>query len=664
MAEPALPTTNTDWRRPVAIAAGLVTFTILVTTAYVGRTILIPIALGMLIAFILTPVVKWIERRGLGRTPAVLSAIGVAVILFGLVAWMVVWQMTALADDLPNYSASITTKIREGREQVLGGAEKGRFGTMLDAIDQAIDPDKAEQAAKEAERLKKKAEREAEKQKAKGKMGGGAGPAFRPEPKEAADPVAAEEPKVIEVKAAPGPVGFDWMGQVVNPAAELAGQFAFAFILAVFMLFKKEDLRNRVIRLVGEDERMMATTRAVDDASRRVSRYLFMQLLINTCYGVIVTIALALIGVNYFLLWGLLATVMRYVPYIGTWLGLIPPVITSFAMSEGWFQPIAVFAVYGALELFSNNVVEPRAYGTSTGLSEVAQLVATAFWALIWGPIGLILAAPMTVCMLVLGKYVPQLRFMEVVLGDEQVLAPPIRVYQRLISRDQDEALEVAEESVESSSLEATYDAVLLPALGMVAKAEQGRILTEAEAKSAYQSVREITDDLAEADWAARPAQDDTPAVRLYTVAARDEGDEVALGMLTGLLGTREWTVTVAGSGKLTSEVADEVGRLAPPVVLVGSVPPGGKAHIRYLCKRLRARCPETHIVVGYWGEIEGETQAGAGSEADIGADKVCTTIAATAQHLRSWRAVSDLSDKPADPRPASPAEIGTASAR
>ena len=214
-----------------------------------------------------------------------------------------------------------------------------------------------------------------------------------------------------------------------------------------------------MIRLTG-DAQVTTTTKAADDASKRISRYLFMQLLINTAFGVIITVGLLAIGVDYALLWGFLASLMRYVPYIGTWLGLIPPAGRSrCAMSDGWWQPITVLALYVGLEVICNNVFEPWLYGTSMGLSEVAQLVAAAFWAFLWGPIGLILSGPLTVCLLVLGKYVPRFQFLEVLLGDEPALgAGRAAFYQRLTARDQDEATEVAREELKKSSAEEVFD--------------------------------------------------------------------------------------------------------------------------------------------------------------------------------------------------------------
>ncbi len=623
------PVGQPDWRKWVIGASALVVAATLVATAYLARAIFIPIALAILIAFVLSPIVKWMEKRGLGRLPAVLATVGSAVVVFGLVAWAVSWQMATLTDELPNYTDNIKRKVREAREQLFGSGQ-GRFGSMIEEISEEVDPDKAKG--------------QKEKTEPPGGMTGGFGPVV---PQRTS--VRTETPTEVTVKP-PGSAGLDWVEQLVSPAMEVIGQAAFAFILAVFMLVKREDLRNRLIRLIGQDDRLMATTRAVDDASRRVSRFLFMQLLVNTAFGIVITLTLLAIGAKYALLWGFLASVMRYVPYIGTWLGLIPPVVTSLAMSESLWQPVTIIAVYGGLELISNNIIEPWLYGTNTGLSEVAQLISTAFWALLWGPIGLVLAAPLTVCLLVLGKYVPQLHFLEVLLGDEPVLPPHVSLYQRLAARDQDEATDIATEAVKNSSLESALDDVLVPALSMVTQAEQNHTLTKNEAQFAYEAMREIVAEICEpAEQPSAPVED-APRVELLAVPAHGEADEVILGMFVGLLDPRQWTSIVVGHERLSAEIVAEAGTKCPQVILIGSVPPGGWARARYLCKRLRARCPQAHILVAFAGATDAKEQIAALTNA--GADQVCTSVASTARHLRGWRAVSDVQDPSARPSP------------
>ena len=278
-----------------------------------------------------------------------------------------------------------------------------------------------------------------------------------PAPK--ADPTATK----VEFVASGG----SWVTRapaILSPASEILGQAAFALVLSVFILWKRDDLRNRLIRLIG-DTRLTTATKAVDDVSRRISRYLLMQLVINAVFGVLITVTMFLVGVPYALLWGVLASLMRYIPYLGTWLGLIPAVVVSLAFTDDWWQPVAVIAVYATLELACNNYFEPRLYGSSMGISEVAQLVAAAFWAFMWGPVGLILSGPLTVCLLVLGKNVPGLQFFEVLLGDEPVLGLDVRFYQRLTARDQDEAWQLVRDEAKAKTRTEIFDEVVVPTL-------------------------------------------------------------------------------------------------------------------------------------------------------------------------------------------------------
>ena len=229
-------------------------------------------------------------------------------------------------------------------------------------------------------------------------------------------------------------------------------------VFVIFMLLQREDLRDRIIRLVGASD-VARATEAMDDAAKRISRYLLMQLVINVLYGIPVGIGLYFIGVPNPILWGLLATVLRFIPYLGPVIAALFPIALSFAVAPGWTLPLLTIALFVTLELFSNNVLEPWLYGSSTGLSPVAVLVAAVFWTTLWGPVGLLLSTPLTVCLVVLGRHVPQLGFFDVLLGDEPALPPELKFYQRLLARDPEEATELAEEYLEDEPLEKLYDA-------------------------------------------------------------------------------------------------------------------------------------------------------------------------------------------------------------
>jgi predicted PurR-regulated permease PerM len=237
-----------------------------------------------------------------------------------------------------------------------------------------------------------------------------------------------------------------WIERVralVAPVSEVLVRIAFTVVLVGFMLYSKERMRNRVLRLLGPG-RLTATTKAVDDAGLRISRYLRVQLLLNATFGLILMFALLALNVRFAILWGLAAGVLRYIPYVGAWIGLIPPLLASWAMSDNWWQPVAILGIYAALEFAVANIAEPYFFGHSLGISEVALIISAGFWAFMWGPIGMILSGPITACLLVVSKNVPQMQSLAILLGDDEGLSPPMAFFQRLAARDRDEAWRIA----------------------------------------------------------------------------------------------------------------------------------------------------------------------------------------------------------------------------
>ena len=309
-------------------------------------------------------------------------------------------------------------------------------------------------------------------------------------------------------------------------------------------------------------------------------------------------------------------------PYIGTWIGLILPVLYSFATAPdwggGWGQPIAVFLLYFGLELAVANFLEPWLYGSSMGLSSVAQLVATAFWAYIWGPIGLILASPLTACLLVLGKYIRGAEFLEVLLGDEPALDPPIAFYQRLAARDQDEAATVALEVAKKSGPDVALETVVIPALGMVRRDRDRGELDPAAFRSAIHACHEVAAELADLREAHAPASNER-RVRVLVCPARDQAEAVAAEILEACLEASTWEVRVAGEEMLASELVQAVQEFQPAVVVLIALPPGGLSHCRYLVSRLRAKNSDIRILIGRWGneELLSEDTSGAVKRVD-----------------------------------------------
>jgi hypothetical protein len=391
------------------------------------------------------------------------------------------------------------------------------------------------------------------------------------------------------------------------------------------------------------------TTKAFDDAGHRVSRFLLMQVVVNGTYGLAVAIGLRLMGLEYALLWGFMAAVLRYVPYIGPWIAAILPISLSVAASDGWWQPLGVIGLFLVLELVSNNFMEPWLYGQSIGVSEVALLIAAAFWTFLWGPIGLVLSAPLTVCLVVLGKFVPQLEFLDVLLGDQPALDADMRYYQRVLARDQDEATQLVLEQVKAGDAEQVYDDVLVPALCTAKRDRERDNITPADEAFLHRATREIIEDLGEQLGVPEKTNPSESASKVCVLGccARDGADELSLEMLKQLLPASKWEMATLPSEVLSSELLERAEKSEPAVVCIASLPPGGLAHTRYLCKRLRARCPDIKIVVGRWG-LKGSVDQNRDSLQEAGADWVGTSLVETRNQLNAWLPVFTAKSEPA----------------
>lgn len=588
-----------DWQRALVALSATVVGGAVVAVLYLGRAIFIPVALAIFLAFVLTPVVTRLHRRGLGRTTAVI--VTVSVVLLGSVGIgaVLVQQVAQLANTLPDRRETIKHKIATAKQWIVGDGGESRFGQLIDDVSHIISP--------------------------------------KP----------AEKPQEVVLRDSP------WTAQAdayLSPAAEFIGQAAFTFILTVFILMKREDLRNRVIRLLGSGK-VTTTTKAVDDASQRISKYLFSQLLVNSAYGAVITLGLLLLGVPYSVLWGFIATLMRYVPYIGTWIGLIPPTLFSFATApewgNGWGQPLAVLALFLSLEAFCNNVVEPKVYGQSMGLSEVAQLVSAAFWALLWGPIGLILSGPLTVCLLVLGRHVRRFEFLAVMLGDEPALDPKVAFYQRLAARDQDEAADVATEVAKESGPEAAFDEVIVPALCLARRDRDEGDLDPADLGFIVRAAHEIAEEVAGLHEGPVAAPDEE-RTRVLICPARDEAEHVTAELLALTLDPSRWEVKIAGDETLASELIEMIAEFRPGVVVIATLPPGGLSHARYLVTRVRRRFPNVKLLVGRWGCEENGADERASVPSTDGVDR---TLADTRKRLTELRPLlaAENADRPGE---------------
>jgi predicted PurR-regulated permease PerM len=594
---------------------------VVVGCLYWAQTVLIPVALAVFLTFLLTPLVSLLQRRGLRRTPAVVVVVLIAALVLGGIVWLVAGEVRSVAGDLPEYTENIKEKIKSVQEM---GEETEGLGKMIQAITAQWNLQPASQKDGEADTPTSPA------------------------------PTPAGKPATVILQPE-SPAWLSRLPALLGTAVEVLGGLGLALVLVVFMLLKRENLRDRLIRLAGHG-RMTMLTKALDDAGQRISRFLLVQLFINAGFGLALTLGLFAIQVPHAILWGFLAAVLRYVPYLGSWITAILLFTLSLGVFPGWVQPFLVLASIVGLELAVANLVEPRLFGRSIGVSEVALLVAAAFWAFLWGPIGLILSSPLTVCLVVLGKYVPQLGFLDVLLGDESSLDAHVSYYQRLLARDQDEATQLVLAQAKISGVEEVYDALLVPALNYVKQDRERDDLTEADEKYILRATREIVEDLGERQAAAATAKGalaPTPnasaappphKIRVLGCPGHDEADALALDMLRQLLDAARWDVTVLSLDMLSAEMVALARAKDPPVVCIGAVPTGGLAHTRYLCKRLRAGLPNARIVVGRWG-LKGDVEQNREQLLEAGADQVETTLLETRAHLHEWLPVLDQAE-------------------
>jgi predicted PurR-regulated permease PerM len=612
------------WQRSLSELAATVTVVAIVATLYWAQAVFIPVGMALFLTFLLTPMVRALQRLGAGRAPSVIIVVVVTAFLAGGTLWIVGRELKELLGELPDYSSNITDKIKSIRA-LSAGSE--RLGKMVDEVGGALKsppPSSPDQAPKVGE------------------------------PDAGSEPAEKPAPVVLQ----PGnPPWLEKLPAYLSSAFESLASLALALVLVIFMLLKREDLRNRFLRLVGQG-RMSSTTKAVDDAGQRISRYLLMQAIVNGSFGLALTLGLLVIGVEYAVLWGFLAAALRYVPYVGAWIAAAFPVLLSLATIPSWWAPLEVIGLVLTLELTTANVLEPLLYGQSMGVSAVAQLVSAAFWAFLWGPIGLVLSAPLTVVLLVLGKNVPQLEFLDVLLGDEPPLEPAVAYYQRLLARDQDDAAELVLQAVKSSNPEEVYDQLLVPALCCARRDHERDDLTDADQQFVFRTTRDVLDDLGARESSAEPAPEsseepvpdaapvvrmagvtDRPRVQMLACPARDEADRLALLMLQQLLDPVKWAVEVTAVETLTSELLATVAQESRSVVCIASLPPGGLAHARYLCKRFRAQSPRIKIIVGRWG-LRGNVAANQEELREAGADMAATTLLETRSQLETWHSI------------------------
>ena len=579
-----------------------------IVTLYFARIVLIPFALALLFTFILTPVVKLLERIHFGRIPSAILVVLLSLGACGVVGWTVAKQFSQVVNQLPDYKANIRTKLT---------SLHWKSPHALDNASQTMT--------------------EISKDLATAPTGQRSGDATLTRPT-MMRPTPEAKPIPVEVVKSPA-LPLESMQNVL----ELLASALIVLVFTIFMLIRREDLRNRLISLAG-DGNLRLVTQTLDDASARVSRYLLLQFVVNTCYGIFIGTCLHFIGLPGALLWGVIVGTLRFLPYIGPPLGGIMPLLLSLAVFGGWTRPLIVLGLFVFTELIVSNLVEPFLYGIHTGISSLAILVAAIFWTAIWGPIGLVLSTPLTVCVLVVGRHVPRLRFLQILLGDEPALTPESRFYQRLLAMDHEEARQVLENDLEGKTLEELYDSVLIPALSLAEQDRHQNLLEDANQKFICQSTRELIDEFWEPRSEERAVGVDRgglsiaaaarggPSHKVLCLPARDEADEIVAIMLAQVLetaGHQALCIPLGTAAEMLAQVKDE----RPDVVCISALPPFAIPHARALYAKLRAQDSKLRIVVGLWNSTDDPTKVSRRLGLSEGA-RAFTTLAELRQAL------------------------------
>ena len=589
----AAETPKTALVSPVLVSATII------AGLYFGREIFIPIAIAVLLSFVLGPLVALLRRWHLPRVVAVGAAVVFTLGVVAALATLIGVQVAGLASDVPRYRSTIERKV-EGLRDSPAAHLAAYVANIGQALHDAGNGDKAQKPDAEA------------------KAGA------KPAPNQDAKPARPQaDPLLVEMRQAqPGPL--ETASTLLSPVMQPLATTGIVFVVLLFVLMQREDLRDRMIRLAGSSD-LHRTTVAMDDAARRLSRYFVVQLALNTAFGLVVGFGLYIIGVPNPVLWGIVSAVMRFVPYIGAFLSALLPLALAAAVDPGWNMVIATAILFIVLEPLTGQIVEPMLYGHSTGLSPFAVLISALFWTWLWGPVGLLLSTPLTVCLVVLGRHIDKLEFLDVLFGNRAALTPVENFYQRILADDPEEAQEHAELILQTCSLSAYYDDVVLKGLELAARDAARGVLTLDQKSGIRASVSELVDALDERDdraptpsasevnptgavpAAPTPGSDAIPQAwsqdgAVLCVAGRGFIDTPAATILAQLLSKRGLGTRIVSFGEVSRAKIGNFDPGAARIVCIVSLAISGEpAHLRRLVDRLQRRMPGVPVVVGLW---------------------------------------------------------------
>lgn len=561
-----------------------------------ASAVLIPVALAVLLAFVLAPPVRRLERLRVPRVAAVVLVVAVFLSLVFGVGWLVQGQAVQLAADLPRYKSTIAAKVAALRGSSTGAIDKATATIKEIGREIAKTPPPAPSSPPAPP----------------------APPSPGDEPTANSTPPSEEPTPVRVVDTTTSPI--ESARELLGPVFSKLATGAIVVVFAVFILVQREELRDRLVRLLGRDA-MHQTTPALDDAARRVSRYLALQLGVNTVVGVLIGAGLLALNVPGALLWGALTVMLRFIPYVGTWVGAAFPILVSLAVSPGWEQPLMVAGWIAVVEVGCSQFIEPLLFGSGTGLSPLAVLASALFWGWLWGPVGLLLSTPIAVCLAVMGKHFPRMGFLHVLLSDKVALAPEARLYQRLLAGDAEESARIVGEFRQKQpELVDAYQQLVMPALLMAETARHGGELDDEQERSVREIAATLVDDIG-------PSEPTAGRAAVLCVAVRDAADTLAARMLAQVLWLKGVEAQVLPHEMLTGELLELVAERRPAVVCVCALPPSASMHTRVVCKRLRARFPSLPVLACLWtGEERPDAARAALGEG--AAEHVATTLA------------------------------------
>ncbi|MBT9330961.1 AI-2E family transporter [Paracidobacterium acidisoli] len=562
-----------------------------VVALYFCRDIFIPLAMALTFNFLLAPVVMRVERLRLGRVTAVILVMAAASAVAVGIGWIVGSQVIGVVNDLPNYRDNIHDKIVSIHAPA--GGPVGRAINSIKEIGEEVSGEPASSSSAMTppslahfSRLSRRA-REAQEREDREK--------------------AEANPKPMPVTVVQAPESERaYLRELLLPVLRPLGTLGMVVIFTIYMLVKREDLRNRLLLLAGMG-RMSLMSQALNDAAERISSYLGMNVLVNASYGVVYAGGLYLLHVPNATLWGVLIGILRLVPYIGTLIAGAATLIFTLAVFPGWWHPLLVLVLFGVLEIAVSNFIEPWLYGRNTGISAFALVMSALVWTLLWGWAGLVLSTPLTVCLIVMGRYVPQLSFLYILLGDQAELSPEAGFYERLLAMDQVEAHAIADRFLETRNAIQLYDEVVLPALSLAEQDRHKGALDEARTAFLFQSTTELIAELT--DYGAgltAPVECDEGLTKgrcapIVFMPASDQADEIAATMLAQLLEQRGHKTMLLPAEAISPEILSRLGEEQETTVCISALPPFAFVHARTLCQTVRRHLPKNRILVGLW---------------------------------------------------------------